>query len=386
MNVEEYRQLANQVDALNESLDDIKKIVTALKLNEQSHVTKNKKIQPGIACKVAYDSNGLVLSGIGLDASDIPVLQIDAINGLRSMLEDKLDKSHYKELQTEMSNLILKKGNIVSSGIKVNYDKNGLIVSSSDELTIDDIPSLPVSKVDGLSDRLEILESYHNEDNIRTITVDDIKVNPGTFTKITFDELGRVLKGTKLSLDDLPNELISNINKIDSKLLELASQKVVNSLVDSVSKKLDANSSIVSGTFTKVKVDSKGLVTEGTNLTTNDIPSSILDDIDDLKTEMKTKVTNESFLQLYDDVSIIIDKMNDISNIKDLQSKIDRKAEDSDVKNISSQLSSLQTLVDTLNEKIVNDTIMEQLSIIENQLSTLSGRISVIETKLNINE
>ena len=83
MNPESIIKLQNDFAALAIDVDDIKKIVNGLKLNEQRYVTKNNSIPPGIACKVAYDSNGLILSGIRLDPSDIPTLGIDNINVLR---------------------------------------------------------------------------------------------------------------------------------------------------------------------------------------------------------------------------------------------------------------------------------------------------------------
>ena len=67
-----------------------------------------------------------------------------------------------------------------------------------------------------------------------------------------------------------------------------------------------------------------------------------------------------------------------------MKNTVSTKANESDMRLTISQVKELRDKFNILNDKIPNDTIMEQLQQIQLELSTLSGRISVIENKLNI--
>lgn len=382
MNPEIITNLQNDLSSLSSSVENIQKVLNGLKLNEQRYLSKNKQIPPGIACKVAYDANGLILQGVKLEASDIPVLQIDAINGLRLILEDKLDQSHLKEIEKKINNIILKKGNPVNVGIKINYDENGLIVSSSD-LGLEDIPLLPLSKIDGLCEKLELIESHIDSSN-KSNNVNSIKINPGTYPRITFDENGRVIGGSNLTLDDIPNELIIRINEIDSKIINLASQSSVDALNKNMLNKVDANDPIHPGEYTKVLVDSKGLITRGSKLSKSDLPDDVIQELLDINLKIKGKVDKSLFIDISNKVNTVMTVIDKFGDILDLSSKIEMKADDKDVKKLTSELESIKELFDVLNTKIPSELITEQLDSIQRELSTLSGRISVIEEKINI--
>ena len=366
-------------EQLQDDIRQLRKDVNALRINEQRYLKSNTLIPPGIACKVSYDGYGLIVNGTKLESSDIPELPIDHIISLRKILDDKIGSNEFKKLQIEASNNVIKKGNIVGSGIKVNYDHNGLVISTSD-LLVDDIPELPIQKIDGLLEKLSLLESHH-----KTEMVDDNNtITPGIFCKISYDNKGRVISGSNLDINDIPIELINRINSFESMLPMLATGDVVRAIGENVLKKLDSNNPITSGTYTKVTVDSKGLVTKGDKLTVNDLPELTIMDIKNLYTELHNKVNLDTFIALNDTVSTMVNSLKSIGDVNEIKNTVSTKANESDMRLTISQVKELRDKFNILNDKIPNDTIMEQLQQIQLELSTLSGRISVIENKLNI--
>jgi phage-related tail fiber protein len=88
-------------------------------------------------------------------------------------------------------------------------------------------------------------------------------VGSGTYAKVTVDTNGHVTAGASLVAGDIPSLDWSKIGS--GKPTTLAGYGIT----DAVS----ANAAITSGTYTKLTVDSKGLVTAGASLVASDIPS-----------------------------------------------------------------------------------------------------------------
>ena len=108
MNNEIILTLNERIESISSSIKDIQKTVNALKINDQKRLDANKLIPPGISCKVAYDKNGLVLKGMGLEENDIPQLSIDKIDNLKRSLDSKAsskDFDQFKNLKTIWLNL-----------------------------------------------------------------------------------------------------------------------------------------------------------------------------------------------------------------------------------------------------------------------------------------
>ena len=53
---------------------------------------------------LTYDINGLIINGTKLEASDIPEITIDHINGLRRLLDEKIGNTEFERLRIEASN------------------------------------------------------------------------------------------------------------------------------------------------------------------------------------------------------------------------------------------------------------------------------------------
>ncbi len=83
-------------------------------------------------------------------------------------------------------------------------------------------------------------------------------ITPGTYTKVIVDSKGLVTYGSALADTDIPDTIAR-----DDEVAALLANKV------------DANAAITAGTYTKVIVDSKGLVTNGGTLVEADIPAEI---------------------------------------------------------------------------------------------------------------
>ena len=385
MNTENIIELQNQVEELSSTLSSIQKAVNALKINDQHRLDSNSPIPPGIACKVAYDKNGLVVKGTKLDSTDIPELSIDKITNLKQSLDSKASSRElekFKSEVTDMINPVTKHiGDIVGTGVKINYNADGRIVSTADLLP-SDIPTLTIDKIEGLSDIIESL-NIPKENSINDFD-NNIKIHAGTYSKVTVDQYGKVVSGSKLDINDIPNDLIIKINNIESKIPLLALSSSINNINKELINKVTLNEPIKSGTYTKVKVDSKGLVIEGDKLTIKDLPELNISDIEGLDKIIKNTVDRSEFMNLNDTVSSLANSLNNIGEITGIKNELKMKASDEDVKRINSKVITIQNTVDSLVNIMPSDMINAQLNQIMDELSVLNGRISVIERQLNI--
>lgn len=374
MNQELLIEIQQHVNTLQESYDKILEVVNSLKIDSQLHVKKNETIKPGIATKVAYDANGLVLNGLDLEASDIPSLTIDQIDGLRKMLSDKANRTELKHITID-TETILKRGSIVGTGTKVNYDSHGLIVSTSD-LLIEDVPQLPLSHIEGLLEELENIRTSIPESVEST---NETKINPGTYPKITFDEYGHVKSGMKLGMDDIPSELLTRINVLEAKNATYATQKALDNVNQLLSKKVTKSSSVKEGWYQNVYVNSDGLVTDARKLSSDDIPSIQIEDIQSLRSELNAKADHSDLVQLNATVSLLVTSVNKIGDINSLKNQLNNVATVSALNSVQNELNALKETV----EKLTSESMLEQeILSIKNDISTLNGRISVLENKL----
>jgi len=386
MNTELIVQLRDLVESLSTKVDNISKTVNALKINDQRRLDANTDIPPGVACKVAYDKHGLILQGTKLEHTDIPELSIDKIVSLRKSLEDKASNRDFDVFKSSIIEMIkpvsstLKE--ISGTGIKVNYNSDGRIISTSD-LLASDIPILPISKIEGLSDFISSINSISlTSDNDNDIP--SIKTNSGTFAKVTIDQYGRVLSGDKLTINDIPMELINRINQIESNIVNLASQHSLDAISKELSNKVSSNKTITPGTYTKIKVDSNGLVTKGEMLTIRDLPELHTSDITNLDKILQDKANRVDFINLNDTVSSLVNSLSTIGEISGMKNELKSKASDQDVKELNSKVKSIQHTLDSVVNNLPSDMLTNQLYKIQLELSNINSRISIIENKLNI--
>ncbi len=373
MNQEKIVELEEQVKSMEQEISNLKAMVASSSIDKQNTLKSNPKIQPGVASKVAFDANGLILKGEQLQPSDIPSLQINKIIGLQQALDNKTSSSEVTQMIDSLKQNINKSSRAaVSTGIKVNYDENGRIISSSG-LIQDDIPTLSLDKITGLKERLDLLERYHQD------VISDNDKQPVSHSD------NSALSNRTMTIDDIPNELIVRLNEIESKLTDLVSSTSFNAVAKSVEDKLDANTAPISaGTFTKVKVDSKGLITEGSSLTTKDLPELNINDINNLRETLSKKIDDTIFFELSNNVSTLISSMNRIGEVVKIRESIETKASDADLKTLTMRVDKLERLFSEIISKIPGELILSQLDSLSTEISNISGRLSVLETRLNI--
>ncbi|MCM1215434.1 MAG: hypothetical protein NC548_13055 [Lachnospiraceae bacterium] len=371
--IQNQKELLGRVDDLESSVDKINILISRIGIDTQQYVKANDQITPGIACKIAFDQYGLVRDGSALDSSDIPELPMEKIIGLKDVLERKAEKTSKREVPMRVS-----PKKIVGTGIKVNYDEDGKVVSTSDLLP-SDIPELPIEKVNGLLERLAIIEESRN--NIPE--EETYLINSGCGVKITYDNHGRVVKSDKLTVNDIPQELLARLNILESGMTKYATSTSVSTLQESLSKKLDANDYLIPGTYLKVIVDSKGLVIGHEEIQKKDLPDIEMNDVIGLEKVLRGKAEQSTVVELHNTVeklAALSRKSLDTSSIK---SELAQKADKQEVTQIRAELTSLNTLLQEVMDKIPNDTIIEFLNRIQSEVSSISGRVATLENKLS---
>lgn len=384
IDLERISILFNNVDSLTAKVDQLTKEINGLKIDEQQYVPMNRSISPSIAPKIAFDSNGLVLKGMPLDPSDIPDIQISQVSGLKNILDNIADPADLKKLSADIKSMIIKRSNTPSkSGTKINYDDNGFVVSSSD-LSVDDIPTLPMSKIDGLSDIIGIIKSMSDINSVsHGTTVENRITKSGTFTKVSIDQNGRVINGERITSNDLPIDFVNRVNQIESMILNAAPVDVIDKMNKSLLKKVDANASITPGSYTKVDVDDKGLVTGGRELTISDLPELTIDDITGLKKELNLTAKYTDIADLNDAISHITSNLHTIGDINQLKTSVKLKADADQVGRIEKELASVKEIVTTMQELIPVEFILTELKSIDEKISTIEGKIAVLENKIS---
>ena len=382
MNPQDLIDLKNQMESLDKTVSGIVKDVTSMKLDARKYVESNiTQTIPGIKCKIAYNKEGLVIEGWDLEVEDIPNLPIDKIIDLRRLLNQRLGTDEIQKMIKEAGGLPTVRRNITpGTGTKINYDETGLIVSSADLLP-SDIPSLPIDKIETLAERLKVLESLDLIGN--SVDKEEITpIAPGTFPKISYDNTGRVIGGSELSLDDIPQDILNRIDTLSKSISSSASRETVDNILEMLKGKLGSNPPIEEGTFTKVTVAKDGLVTNGGLLTIQDLPEINISNIPGLETQLKDKVSNENFVTLSNEVSKLESEV--IKEAEIHRMSVATKAEEKDLVEVRSTLSSVEALVKSISENLPSEHLSRDITAIRNSLETLTGRVTVLEQRMDM--
>jgi hypothetical protein len=323
----------------------------------------------------------LVVNGESLSIDDIPEISVDKVKNLSNFISDSntLEKE-FREFSIKFKKLIDERYLIPpGSGIKVNYNEHGNITSVS-ELLSSDIPELSTNKIIGLENRLKALENIDHSS-----TIIEYKINPATNCKITYNSDGRVTSSSKLSIDDIPIEIMSKLNLIEERIPLLASQQSVSTILTLVNKKVDATSSgVMGGTFTKVRINTQGLVVDGSFLTLKDLPVINIKDIPELEAQLKRKADNSELIEIKNSISSLVTDLSQAVEVQKLKTQVALKADAEELRSLSSNLAGfknnvykiLQTIPGEHLEKVVND--------MSTVLTGLIGRVNTLEEKMNI--
>ena len=363
MNEKLIKNLENRITFLEEKCSDLKKNITALAIDKQLYVKNNKPIDSGIATKVSFDNHGVITGTYPLNLNDIPQLDMDHIAGLYDALNNKASAVDLNKMKKEFETY--KNSNkIESTATKVNVDKYGKVVSSA-ELLPEDIPELSIDKINGLQEVLDIIGNKENEE----VVLPDV-TSGGTSCKLTYDSKGRVIDGNKLTIDDIPMELIIRLNTLESTIASLASIQSVKTIQNELGKKIDKNVSINPGVYTKVNVDKNGLVTEGSKLTVEDLPAITPDNIEGLSSMIKNKVDINIINDLKVTLSSIQSTIDKIPSKDDIDNKISGKVDKIELNEIKNELNNLtdnmNNLISSLDIDKINNSIEDLYNRIDN--------------------
>ena len=365
-------ELLPRLNRLEKEVRELIATFAGIKIDLQLMVKVKERIKPGTGCKVYYDSNGLIMKSSDLEAGDIPSLPMEKVDGLL----ERLNKQAEDQKKGKIEEKKIKSG----TGIKISYDEYGRVTSSTNNLLQDDIPELPMERISGLEDTIRNIRSELN--GILSARKDRYRVAPGTYTKITYGDDGRVISGTNISMDDIPMNLINRIIAIESRIGSLAAQDTMNSVVRRVDKKLNANPEIYPGTYTKVYVDEHGLVTQGDRITIDDIGPITINNVADLQSILKNKANQSDMIQVMNTVNQLAssDKSREIVQLKN---EVSTKANDYTVRTMETKLNMISSSVDTLLNRMPDKNVMELINNLVQSNEDMKRRIASFEREIN---
>lgn len=374
MNIDQLTKLTDRIDRIEETIKNINQTINGYNIDKQYFV-KSNNINPGVGTKVAYDSNGLVKSSEPLSQQDIPNLDMDKISGLKDAIDNKVSSADVKGIKNQLDT-IYHHTDSVKTGTKVNVDSHGFVNDVSD-LTPEDIPELSIDKISGLNDKLNQIEASIGNSN----NMDSYSIAAGSGVKIQYNEKGQVTGSESLTIDDIPNELISQINRVEGEVSKRAYSDNVSKLARAVSEKIPYNDPIEPGTYSKVNVDKNGLVVKGDKLNKSDLPELGINDISGLNESLSDKATANQLVELNEELQQVRSMVENTNVSSNNDSKyLDR------IHRLELKVSHIEDQVNNVLQNIPGDMILKQLGFIVYQLNTISGRVSVIEKKLNIDQ
>lgn len=373
--------IQKEIERISQSLKEISQTVNGLNINQQGFLKNNNLIPPGIAAKIAYDSKGLVVKGMGLEIADLPDIPIDKVTGLRRMLTRMEDpvlnpKTGIIPTITHFSKID------PGTALKVNWNDQGEITGFAPVLSTD-IPDLPIDKIVGLADKLRLLEKKENDSDITTREAFNGKA--GTGCKVSWDNMGRVLRGDRLSMNDMPRELTEEITSLTTKVALSASQETVTSWIIETRKKVDAlTAEVVPGTYSKLTITADGLVLSGERLTIQDLPEITIRDISGLESTLRNTVLRSEFTNLQNNIESLLTYDPKV-DIQRLSNQIKGKVEETSLATTNAEVAAIKRHIEQLEERIPGEMVQAQLKQLMEAISTLQGQVSGIEQGLMSN-
>lgn len=357
------QDIENRINAIEGKLDEILKFIAAFKIDRQLMIQRNEKIKAGVACKVAYNSDGLIVGVQPLSSADIPEIPMNKVTGLEDTVGSFATTAQLETVNKRIDSILIH-SKTAKTGTKVNVDDNGFVTDVSDLLE-DDIPLLSIEKIKGLR---EILDELKMAASTKPESPEGI-IKAGIGCKIEYDNMGRVIGSHLLQEEDIPHTIFTRLNELESALSSKASADDVINLTDELTKKADKISTIP-GVYHKVQVNSNGQVISGEEMSLNDLPDIPIDKVSTLKETLLDTVPHGEF----------IDAMNSISS---LESKLKSIPNPEPVRNINDNISPLTAKLEEIQGKVdrlaSENPIKNELDQIRSAIAELGARIAIIE-------
>lgn len=351
--------IVERVEQLETTIAEISKVIEAFKIDKQLVVRKNGNIEPGYGCKIIYNSDGIVVGKQDLTENDIPDINMSKIKNLNESLSKYATVKSVNDLSETVDRLTAK-SETVKTGTKVNVDENGKVNNVSD-LLVEDIPELPIDKIESLSDILNEIKLSLSE---KAEPADD-KIPSGISCKVEYDNTGHVIKSHKLTVDDLPKSVQLMMDKFNRVADMLVTTQDIQELKEKIDLKADKVYSSP-GTYKSVTVNGNGQFISGNaELTIDDIPSIPIDKVEGLTNALLTKADHSSLIEV----------TNNISNLS-----VPSNNTEVDLSSIHESINELNSRIDKL---ISDDSISTEINDIKSAISQLSSRIVILEKNQN---
>lgn len=319
---------ANEIASIKKSIEDInarfeiiEKQLTKLELNQNDFIKKTKEIKKGISTKVAFDSNGLITNSLSLVPEDIPEISITKIKNLTETIESL--NSLINQIKTEVSTL--QKSIQILENSKDPKEKIP---------TVESIPNLPISKISGLREKLELVEKpiIYNE--------------PKT-------EKQKILES------DIPAIFKNRINNLE----EIIQDKATINSLDQLRKKItDSESEIfnLKKEIESIKLNNK------TQLKSNDLPEIPISKVINLKVELSKKADHSevnSFHSLID-----LTNRSTSNQFKHIREDLDYKIDYGTFSIIENRILHLEELVGNFLQEYPIDKIIEEINLLKDKI------------------
>ena len=292
----------DRIESIENEMAEIKRKLAACMIDTQLVIKRDNKVKPTTGTKLAYNADGLVTGSFPLTEDDIPDMPPTKIKGLKKAMDEvNATRRMLDEIQSFI-NQVYDHSKTVHTGTKVNIDEHGFVNDVSN-LIQEDIPQLPISKIEGLQN---ILDSIPTEQP--AIATDDFTVKPNTGSVIQYDYKGRIVNSRLLEIEDLPSQLISRIDRMENAI------NSINSSIEELKSSISGNENkTIPGTYTKLTISKDGTII-GSNIEKEDLPSISIDDISNLRETLMAVVSNHELEELRSGLMALDSKLSRFEN------------------------------------------------------------------------
>lgn len=334
--------MEERIAQLESAIAEIQKFIAAFNIDKQLLIHKDKTTS-GIGTKVSVNSDGLVINVKDLSPSDIPTLPMSKIDGLPERLDNTVSRSQMESLDDKISK-VLTHGETTKTGAKVNVDSNGL-VNDVLPLTQEDIPQLNMDKIDGLAEAINMMKSAvatRQEQPTQVQQVQNIEI---------------------------PESITNKLAELESSLGDKALKSDITQIYTELESKRD-KSQTTPGSYSVVEVNDEGIVTGGRNLTLNDIPQLSVSDINGLPDKLATFADREVMANIIGEVHALNDRVINLDEVMKLQTSLE--ATISKVNQLQQQVNEISA---TISNIFQDHSTQDELLSLRKEISSIKSSI-----------
>ena len=313
----EIASIKKVIEEINARFEIIEQRITKVELAQNDFIKKTKEIKKGIATKVAFDSSGLITNSLNLEAKDIPEISIDKIKNLTNSLET-------------LNHLITENKNTISL-LQKSVQMLETVKPVEQKTTLNDIPELPISKISGLKEKLELVEKPRMYSDL-----------PKEKQRILESDIPAIIKNRITNLEEtmLTKGTIDSVDKL---------RKEINLLKESIN-----------------QVEEQIKNKEKSTIKTSEIPELPISKINNLKIELSKKADHSEVSSFHS----LIDLANrsTATQFKHLREELNFKIDYATFSIIENRILHLEELIGNLLNQYPIDKIMDEINILKEKL------------------